>query len=425
MHDRVIEPDRMDEDPAPVSMKQANGVRAAIIVIFLFALQVADGVDQVALSFAAPFMRQELGLGFEALGAAFTAGYIGTALGAIIFGIAADRVGRKPALCCSGIAFAGGSLATIWVTSGFELILIRFLTGLALGGLLPVVSAIVLQTVARGMRATAVTLVMVGTALGAAICGPITSVIEPYFGWQGIFLVGSIVPVILVGFAIVFVPNAGRPAAKSRQASSGLGRQVGEVIQNVSALFEGERRGVTLTLWLALTAAAVPMFFTLSWLPSLAHDAGIPQGTLSIASSIFSLAGLVVAVSVARIIDRTGLAALVVTTGLGSVAFLALGQSFGSNVAFMVACGLAGGLSVSAVNLIGAIAGMLYPDALRARGVGWAVAVMRLGAALTPGLGGVLIARGLPASALFLIMAAFPMISAYALFRLRGRIIAE
>ena len=79
----------------------------------------------------------------------------------------------------------------------------------------------------------------------------------------------------------------------------------------------------------------------------------------------------------------------------------------------------AGALSVSAVNLLGAVAGMLYGQELRARGVGWAVAVMRLGAALAPGIGGFLIARAVPVGGIFAGLACFPIISAVAIAMLR------
>ena len=402
---------------------RASMARGLIVIAILFALQATDGIDQVALSFTAPFMRQELGLGFEALGAAFTASYIGTASGAIIFGTLADHVGRKPALCFSAIGFAIGSLTTIWAKTGFELVIVRLLTGMALGGLLPVVSAIVLQTIAPGVRATAVTLVLVGTALGSALCGPLILMIEPRFGWRAIFVLGSIAPTILVILAILFVPTTVRPTAET-QTDLARGRSASP-FASVAALFQGDRRRITLTLWVVAVASAIPMFFTLSWLPSLAHEAHITRAPASIGPAIFSLAGLIVAIVVARIIDRAGPKVLVITTGLGSVAFLVLGYSFGSDRAFLMACGFAGGMSVSSMNLIGAIAGMLYRDKLRASGVGWAIAVMRLGAAVAPGLGGILIARGLPINIIFMAVAIFPLISAYALSRLRGSILTD
>jgi AAHS family benzoate transporter-like MFS transporter len=107
---------------------------------------------------------------------------------------------------------------------------------------------------------------------------------------------------------------------------------------------------------------------------------------------------------------------------LGAPAFLLLGHSFGNDRAFLFACGLAGALSVSSVNLMGVVAGVLYEDDLRARGIGWAVATMRLGAALAPWLGGFLIARALPVEVMFPGVALSSLISGLALLALWQRV---
>ena len=401
------------------------GVRFVTMIAILFALQVADGIDQVALSFTAPFLREALGLRLEALGAAFTAGYIGTALGAALFGTLADVLGRKLALCLSAIGFAMGSLTTIWVTTGAELVLVRFATGLALGGLLPIISAVVLQTVAPRVRATVLTLVLVGTPLGTAMCGPMVLFLEPTFGWQSIFILGSVAPAILAALAALCLPTSVGQRRRRPETRDAVPNRVASSMTNVSAIFQSDGRRLTLMLWLAAVASAIPMFFTLSWLPSLAREAPVSHANASIGPAIFSFSGLVAALILARLVDRFGIMVLVITTALGSLAFLGLGHSFGSGGVFLLACAIAGGLSISSSNLMGWAAGMVYEETLRASGVGWTVAIMRIGAAATPVVAGILIARGLHPATMFSVIAVFPLVSAYALFRLRRSILPE
>lgn len=402
--------------------KSAGAIRrpSLIVIAVLFALQFVDGVDQVALAIVAPFMRAELGLGFEALGAAFTAGFIGTALGAIVFGTLGDRIDRKTVLCGAAFGFAAGSLATIWVHSGVQLFVVRLLTGLALGGLFPVVSAFALENAPKSKRATATTFVAVATTLGAASCGPLVAVLVPAFGWRSIFLFGSIAPALLALLAIFLIPNS-TPLQKSAQSKA---RQFNPW-QSVAALFLPPNRRLTLLLWIGYLCASIPMFFTLSWLPSLAHKATIAPATASITPSVFTLAGVLVALVIARAIDKSGLKVLVWTTGLGAIAIIILGQSFGDGRTLLVACGLAGAFLVSSTNLIGPAAAMLYDNSLRARGVGWAIAMMRLGGALAPALAGFLIARDISTSALFVIFALFSMIATCALYQLRNASLAH
>jgi AAHS family 4-hydroxybenzoate transporter-like MFS transporter len=407
---------RTDPGPMTAAPESAARIQSLIVIAILFALQVTDGIDQAVLSFTAPFVRKDLGIGFESLGAAFSAGYIGTALGAVLFGTLADYIGRKFALCLAAISFSIGSLCTIFVHTAPELVAIRLLTGLALGGLFPVVASLILETVATHLRATAATLVSVGTAAGVSLCGPLVAVIEPHFGWHAAFIIGGTIPAFLSILAIIFISNP-RPSKARPDESTEIGsRTVRTPLDSVATLFKSDRWRITLVLWVAIIASGVAMFFSLSWLPSLAHSAGIKPGIAAIGPAIFSVAGMLVAILIARVVDKAGFRVLVLTTALGAPAFVLLGQSFGDGDAFLIVCGLAGAFSVSSVNLIGVIAGILYPHELRARGVGWAVAVMRLGGSLAPLLGGFLIARAVPVQMIFLGVAINPLISGLAIW---------
>ncbi len=388
----------------------------AIVVAVLFALQVTDGVDQAVLSFTAPFLKNELGIGFEPLGAAFSAGYIGTALGAVLFGSIADAVGRKNALIFAAISFSIGCFCTIFVRSGTALIAVRLLTGLALGGLFPVIASSIFEIVPKHLRATAVALTSVGSAAGVSLCGPLVAAVEPHFGWRGVFVIGGAVPAFLSVLAILFVP---KPASKT---PSHVAHEAARIpLAGVTQLFRFGRWKITLLLWAAFVASAVPMFFALSWLPSLARLAHISASNAAIGPSIFGASGLVFAIILARVVDKIGnlLRTVAVTAMLCTPAFFLLGQSFGNEHVFLVACGLAGALSVGSVNLMGVVAGALYDDDLRARGIGWAVATMRFGAALAPWLGGLLIARAVPVEIMFLGVGTSPLITSLVLWVMR------
>lgn len=403
-------------DPAP---------RPSLVVIaILVLLQFVDGIDQVALSIVAPHVRQELGLSFSAIGAAFGAGFFGTALGAVLFGTLADRLDRKAVLCSAALGFAAGSLLTIWVRTASELFVIRLATGMALGGLFPVVSAFAIENAPARMRATATALIAVATTLGAAACGPVVAVLQPDFGWRSIFILGGVAPAVLAVLAMLSIrrPKSHRDAAKPKLPKN---ERRGSPLWSPAILFQGETRRLTLLLWLSYVAISIPMFFTLSWLPTLAHDAKIAPTAAAIAPSIFTLAGVSISLVIARVIDWSGISVLIVATGLGAVALALLGRSFGDQRAFLVACGFAGACCVSSNNLIGPAAALMYEDTLRAQGVGWAVAVMRLGAAAAPALGGLMLARGISTESLFLAFAACPLVSACALFLLRGRPLAD
>ncbi len=389
--------------------------RSIAVVAVLFALQIADGIDQTALALVAPFVRADLGIGTAALGAALSAAFFGTAIGSIVFGIAGDRIGRRFALCCAATGFSLGSLATLLVRTGPELIAIRFITGIALGGLFPVIASIVIDLARTGRRVTTVTLVSVGTAVGTSLCGPLVAALQPRFGWQSIFVVGGALPAILIVIAVALIPSIPLPVGTARSS------RPHNPLNSVATLFADGRWRPTLLIWVAFIGVSMPMFFSLSWLPSLAHAAGLSLRTAALGPSMFAAAGILVALVVARLLDRVGLRALVMTSALGVPAFIVLGQAFGSAATFLPACAVTGGLCVSCVNLMGAVAATHYPAELRARGVGWALAVMRFGGAVAPGIGGLLIAHGVGPGPLFAGVSIGLVITAVAVGRLRDR----
>ena len=390
-----------------------SGAQLYIVIAILFALQVTDGADQAVLSFTAPFVRKELGIGLESLGAAFSAGFLGTAGGAVLFGTLADSMSQKKALLLAVMSFATGCFCTIFVHTGAELILVRFLTGLALGGLFPIIASSIFTIVPTRLRATAVTLTSVGSAAGVSLCGPVVAVLEPRFGWRGIFIIAALIPTFLSILTIIFIPN---PVNSNTRAAT-LETAVRNPFDSITSLFRAGRWKLTLLLWAAFIASAAPMFFALSWLASLAHLAHIGASIATVGPSAFAVSGLIFTLIIAPVIDKIGhlFIPVALIMVLGGPAFVLLGQSFGNDHAFLISCGLAGALSISSVNLMGVVAAVVYEDGLRARGIGWAVATMRFGAALAPWLGGLLIARALPVQMMFLGLAVSPLIGGVAI----------
>src|SRR6202008_3487777 len=170
-------------DRQPVGGFQIKLLLTCAAVLFL------DGFDTTSIGFVAPALAKEWGLTKGALGPAFSAGLFGLMIGALVFGPLADRVGRKKIIIFSTAAFGIGALLTAFVNDVTTLLVIRFLTGLGLGGAMPNTVAMTSEFNPHRRRATMVMIMFCGFSLGAALGGLLAAALIPQFGWRSVFVV--------------------------------------------------------------------------------------------------------------------------------------------------------------------------------------------------------------------------------------------
>src|ERR1019366_5250968 len=146
--------------------------RAQLLVLVLCgSVLFIDGFDAQSIGFVAPALVQQLHLARSALGPVFSSGLVGIMIGALVFGPLADRAGRKPVLVWCTLLFGVFSLLTATAGSLQGLLLYRLFTGFGLGGAMPNAVALTSEFMPERFRATAVTVMFVGFAIGAATGG--------------------------------------------------------------------------------------------------------------------------------------------------------------------------------------------------------------------------------------------------------------
>jgi len=165
-------------DSRPVSRFQSMTILLCGLVLLL------DGFDTQAMGFLVPPIAEELGIPLAAFGPVLSAGLFGLMLGAMGSGPIADRWGRKWAIIVSSFVFGSFSLATPQANTVNELIALRFLTGLGLGGAMPNVVALASEYAPKRLQPILVTLIFVGMGGGAVLASLVGGALIPIWGWR-------------------------------------------------------------------------------------------------------------------------------------------------------------------------------------------------------------------------------------------------
>jgi AAHS family 4-hydroxybenzoate transporter-like MFS transporter len=408
--------------------------RFQIWILVLVGLTVVmDGFDVQAMGFVAPAIIKEWGISKAELGPVFGAGLFGMLVGSLTLSVLADKIGRRPVLLGSSIFFAGCMLATAWTTTITELQLIRFVTGLGLGAIMPNAMALVGEYSPRRSRVTLMMLVSCGFTVGAVLGGLLSAVMIPAFGWRSVFYLGAALPLVMTVLMYLHVPeslqflvlkgrrldtvaDSLRQIAPSVQIDRNTRYVVAEAKQSgapVSELFRHGRAGVTVLLWVVNFMNLLNLYFLSNWLPTIATSAGLSTQTAVLVGTALQVGGVVGTVLMGPIIDRVGFYKLLIPSFvLAAVTIALIGQPGISLPMLFLVVVITGFCIVGGQPAVNALAATFYPTTLRSTGIGWSLGVGRIGSIVGPVVGGELIRRNWTNSEIFLAVAVPAVVSA-------------
>lgn len=331
-----------------------------------------EGFDIQSMGVAAPRMLPALHLTPGQAGWAFSASLIGLMVGASFGGAIADRIGRRPVLTASVAAFGVFSLLTALATGFGPLLAARFLTGLGLGGAMPMLIALASERASPARKATMVAVIMGGMPLGGAVAGLVARTPMAMEDWRTIFLVGGAAPMLLAPLLHFTLP-VGRPDRDGHQAGDAR-----------LALFGKGRWPATACLWISYALVALTLHLLLNWLPTLLVARGLPPAFAFLVSALFNLGGASGGVAFGLVVDRLGprWPLLAGFAGL-ALALIALSGA-GSGPVIAVLAFAAGFLLMGGQFTLYGLTPPYYPAAVRATGVGAAVAAGRVGSIFGP-----------------------------------------
>jgi AAHS family 4-hydroxybenzoate transporter-like MFS transporter len=395
------------------------GLQVFIIIICAI-VSMVDGFDTQSIALAAPAIAKDFGVSASTFGPIFGIGLFGGLVGAIVGGLLGDRYGRKPVLLVAIIVIAIGALITPFTATYLTLFLVRFLTGLGLGAALPGVISLTGEYAPLKRRAATVALMFCGFPLGAVVGGLASSVLIPKFGWESVFWVGGIVPVVLIPIVALAVPESVRFLAKRTDKSGlakvlarlGLGSSLPgrvapapeEARAPLPSLFTQGRAVGTVMLWIILLLSLLMTYFLTNWIPIIATQYGLPARIGILGAVMLNLGSIIGSVVLGQFVRKRPAATIVVGYVVGAIAVIGIGQAAHSAPGLLITCFLAGFFGIGAQLCTVGLCATFYSDALRATGVGSAVGVARLGAILGPVVGGILIAGGVATPIVFVII---------------------
>lgn len=421
-------------DVAAVVDRKGLGRHNLRVIVLSWLITAFDGLDQLLFGFTVPYIEEQLHLGFQKIGYVSSATMAGMVLGGFVATWFADRIGRRPAIVWTSFAFGGLTVATAWADSYATLFALRFATGIAIGGMLPLAWALNIEFVPRRLRATVVTIIMVGYSLGGALAAPLTNAIAPDHGWQTVYLVAGLGTVACAFALLVGLPESIRFLALRGERGDELARTVNRIDPTIAAtasdrfvvgdeaagparqvplarIFEGPLRLVTPLLWLGYFSSTTAAFYGATWGPTVLEMMGIPRHTAALLPAFASISGAIVGLVLMRFTDRHGPRAIAVFPALALPLMVAIGFEWVPALALLPVVALASMLLTVEHFGMHSIAGIYYPLAVRARGGGVATSVAKLGAIVGPVAIGHALTAGMPAVRAYALLALCPALT--------------
>ena len=406
--------------------RQPLGPRNYSTIALLLIALVCDGFDLQLVGVAAPWLADAWNLKpSQLVGPVQSANLLGMMIGAIFLGGLGDRLGRKRIIVAGALLFGLSTLACLLTSSVAQLSMVRFVTGVGLGGVLPNVIALAAESAPRARRAMVTSVVIIGMSLGSGMPGVVAARLAPAYGWESLFIVGGVVPIVIALLLAVKLPESlmflthrgtdrERVAARVRQldpaavitpdtvfALRGQGSAGKGAFRD---LFAPGLRLTTPMLWLMFAGVLLSMHFLNSWISTLLKLAHLSPEQFSLTNSVFHWSGTIAAIFTAMLLGRLGLRWVVVLllTGMASLVTIAT-MGFSSAVILTLAVCFAGFGIIGCQGALNASAGIIYPPSCRTTGVGAALGLGRIGSLAGPLVGGYVLDLGVPVQQMFFV----------------------
>jgi AAHS family 4-hydroxybenzoate transporter-like MFS transporter len=409
------------------------------VVLMCFILNMNDGIDVLVVSYTASEILTEWGLTKAQQGYIFSAGLAGMTLGCLFIAPIADRIGRRRLFIFAVGLESLAMIASYLVSSYGQLLVLRFLAGLGIGGLLPTMAAVASEFSNNHRKDLSVGFVQAGWPIGAILMGFFTAWAVPELGWRFAYLAAGLISGVMWFMVVLFMPESieyllkkqpDRALERINKVLSKLGRneldtlpQAPETVPpNVRTLFGDHYRGATIRLWIGIFFGFMTLYTLISWVPSIAKEAGMPFQMATYAGVLLNIGAFIGSTGIGWLAARFRLKRLIFIFFLVAFGIMVLyGSITLTNALIFILTFLMGIFVQGGFNGYWPATTRIYDTEVRTTGVGWAVGAGRFGAILGPALFGILSDLNLSVAVLFVIFSVPLVISSVAVIGIPSR----
>lgn len=422
-------------DASPFTRQQV------LVVSICFFLNMLDGMDVLAIAYAAPSIASDWAITPQALGLVFSAALVGMTIGAIVISPYTDTIGRRKMIISSISVIALGMLATAYAQNLTQLIMLRVVAGLGIGSMLASLTSMVTEYAPDRNRNFCILLLQAGYPIGAIITGFVAAWLLPVYGWRTLFVFAAFCSIAAIPLTVFLLPESleflvrkqppgalqkiNRVLAKMKLAAiTSLPELSGEIKggSRLAAVLSPDLRTSTLLLWISFCMSFATLYFLLSWVVKLAVDSGLQLEHAIFAGVALNLGAFCGALALGYLSSALGLKRLIAAFFvIGAVTSVAYGNLRVSVPITMILIFVMMFFVQGAFIGLYAVAARLYSTDIRTTGVGWAIGAGRIGAIAGPAAAGVLLGAGIDIGTTFAVFSLPIVIAAIAILRLPSK----
>jgi AAHS family 4-hydroxybenzoate transporter-like MFS transporter len=405
-----------------------------IIVLMCFILNMNDGIDVLVVSYTGSEILNEWLLTKSQQGYIFSAGLLGMTLGCLFLAPLADRIGRRKLFIIAVGLDTVAMLLTSIVASYGQLLVLRFVAGFGIGGLLPTMATISSEYSNNKRKDLSVGFVQAGWPIGAILMGIFTAWAVPNFGWRYAFLTAGLVSLAMLIMVIAFMPESidylikYQPKGALEKINKVL-RRIGHqpldsmpILEippkaSVKALFTKEYKISTIRLWIGIFFGFMTLYTLISWVPSIAKDSGMPFKMATYVGTMLNIGAFIGSTGIGWLAAKFNLRKLISSFLVIAFGIMVIyGNITLSNAIVFILTFLMGIFVQGGFNGYWPATTRIYATEIRATGTGWATGAGRLGAIAGPALFGIFSDMNVPVPTMFILFSIPLVISGIAAY---------